>query len=225
MSAGIAHEFRIALAVVLGHARLVDRAAGTDAAVGNHAQAILREVRRLQEVVNHFLRFARQETPEFHPVDVAAMLAEIAGDFRADPRNAGIDLVVEEKAPRLVADEAILRQALVNLLRNAAEALPPGGTGERCVRLRAAVHGGGGQVRFEVQDNGPGIEPDRLPRLFAPFYTTKEGGTGLGLALVRKVAAMHDGQAEAENISGGGACVSITLPASPAATPSLDLVA
>jgi PAS domain S-box-containing protein len=225
MSAGIAHEFRNALAVVLGHARLVDRAAGTDGVVGNHAQAILREVRRLQEVVNDFLRFARQESPEFHPVEVAPMLAELAGDFRADPRNAGIVLVVEGEAPHLVADEANLRQALVNLLRNAAEALPPGGAGERRVVLRASVTGGGEQVRFEVEDNGPGIEPDRLPRLFAPFYTTKEGGTGLGLALVRKVAAMHDGQAEAGNIPGGGARVVIILPASPGAAPSLDLVA
>ncbi len=224
MSAGIAHEFRNALAVVLGHERLVDRAA-TDHAVGDHAQAILREVRRLQEVVNNFLRFARQESPVFQPVDVAAMLAELATDFRADPRNVGIDLVVEGEATHLVADEAILRQALVNLLRNAAEALPPGGAGERRVVLRASALAGGEQVRFEVEDTGPGIEPDRLPRLFAPFYTTKEGGTGLGLALVRKVAAMHDGQAEAENVPGGGARVAIILPARPGAAPSLDLVA
>ena len=225
MSAGIAHEFRNALAVILGYARLADRAAPPGAAVATHAQAIQREVRRLQEVVNDFLRFARQESPSCHPVDTAAMLAELAADFRADARHAGIVLVVEGDAPRLVADEALIRQALLNLLRNAAEAFVAGGAADRRVTLRAAAGRGGDMVRLEVEDNGPGIEPDRLPRLFTPFYTTKEGGTGLGLALVRKVAAMHDGQTEAESHPGRGTRIALILPATPGASPSLDLVA
>ncbi|HKQ98559.1 MAG TPA: ATP-binding protein, partial [Candidatus Polarisedimenticolia bacterium] len=231
MSAGVAHEFRNALAVILGHARLVDRSAGGDAAVGGHAQAILREVRRLQEVVNDFLRFARQESPALHPVDTRALCAELAGDFRADPRNAGIDLAVEGSFPPLLADEPLLRQALVNLLRNAAEAAGEAGVGDesgrtgRHVVLRCDRGASADQVRFEVEDDGPGIEPERLPRLFTPFYTTKEGGTGLGLALVRKIAAMHDGQAEASSRPGKGTVIALALPARPGASPSLDLVA
>lgn len=231
MSAGIAHEFRNSLAVIQGYARLAVHSAGRAEATAAHGEAIRREVGRLQAVVNDFLRFARHETPDLRPIDLRAVAADLAAAFGADPRHEGIALTIEGDMPPLVADEALLRQALHNLLVNAAESFEPrepGGAAPaaRAIVLRAAADPSrDGTVRLEVEDNGPGIPADRLPRIFAPFFTTKEGGTGLGLALVQKVAALHDGQVEAESVTGARTRIALILPSRPGTTPAVDLVA
>ena len=257
MSAGIAHEFRNSLAVIQGYARLAIHSAGKAAATTAHGAAIQREVGRLQAVVNDFLRFARHENPDLQGIDLGALAADLAAAFRADPRHAGITLAVEGDMPALVADEALLRQALYNLLRNAAEsfagpdeagdagdagdardagassgagAVTPAGAAApavgRMVILRAvASPGQQGMVRLEVEDNGAGIPEDRLPHIFTPFFTTKVGGTGLGLALVQKVAALHDGQVEAHSIPGQRTRIALVLPARPGTPSAIDLVA
>jgi len=245
LSAGIAHEFRNSLAVIQGYARLAIHAAGKAAATAAHGAAIQREVGRLQAVVNDFLRFARHETPYFQDVDLGALAADLAAAFRADPRHEGIAVAIEGDMPALVADEALLRQALHNLMRNAAESFA--GPGGACNAGDAGASGGAdaaapatarvvvlrafasaaqkGMVRLEVEDNGPGIPVDSLPHIFTPFYTTKEGGTGLGLALVRKVAALHDGQVEAESAPGNRTRIALLLPVRPGSPPAIDLVA
>jgi len=248
MSAGIAHEFRNSLAVIQGYARLAIHSAGKAAATAAHGAAIQREVGRLQAVVNDFLRFARHENPDLQEVDLGALADELAAAFRADPRHAGITLAIEGDMPALVADEALLRQALRNLLLNAAESFvvageagdavdaddtgASGGAGAaapvaaRVVVLRAlASPAQQGMVRLEVEDNGAGIPEDRLPHIFTPFFTTKEGGTGLGLALVQKVAALHDGQVEAQSIPGQRTRIALVLPVRPGAPSAIDLVA
>jgi signal transduction histidine kinase len=188
--------------------------------------------------VNDFLRFARHEVPDLQEVGLGALAADLAAAFRADPRHQGIALAIEGDMPALVADEALLRQALYNLMLNAAESFAgTAETGEssatgvapaaaRAVVLRAvASRAQKGMVRLEVEDNGPGIPADRLPHIFTPFFTTKEGGTGLGLALVQKVAALHDGQVEAESIPGRCTRIALVLPARPGPPAAIDLVA
>jgi signal transduction histidine kinase len=246
LSAGIAHEFRNALAVIQAHARLAEKTAAIKGAPSEHATAILREVGRIQSVVTDFLRYARPQTPDLHEIDLDALVREVAGGFRAETRRVTIALRLEGTFPRIYADENLLGQALMNLLRNAAEAIEvdgavasegraaggfvPGGA-ERDGASPAIVvrgvpePGERGGVRLEVEDNGPGIAPADLPHVFAPFFTTREEGTGLGLALVQKTAALHDGQAEVENLAGGGTRISLVLPYRPNAAPVADLVA
>jgi signal transduction histidine kinase len=227
LSAGIAHEFRNALAVIQGHARLAEKTAAIKGAPSEHATAILREVGRIQAVVTDFLRYARPQTPDLHEIDLEALVRDVAGGFRAETRRVAIALRLEGSFPRICADENLLGQALMNVLRNAAEAIEAAGAAASpAIVLRGVPERGErGGVRLEIEDNGPGIPPSDLPHIFAPFFTTRDQGTGLGLALVQKTAALHDGQAEAENLAAGGARISLVLPYRPNAAPAADLVA
>jgi signal transduction histidine kinase len=218
MSAGIAHEFRNSLATIQGYARLIGREGGGGGSAGEDAEAILREIAGMRKIVDDFLRFARPAALDLGEVDLRSLVQELVGDLRSDPAGTAAEVTVEGGFPRIVADETLLRQALQNLLRNAAEAVAPEsggppGTAHRIV-VRGAVAPDGG-VRIEVEDDGPGIPDDVLPRLFAPFFTTKEKGTGLGLALVQKAAVVHDGRVEVRRGARGGACFALILPARP----------
>ena len=119
-------------------------------------------------------------------------------------------------------DEALLRQALLNLARNGAEAAATAGKAPR-VTISGTIEELGGRKwqRICVADNGPGIPDDDLPKIFLPFYTTKSEGTGLGLAVVQKVALQHGGSIEARNRQGGGAEFLLWLPLRQDPSPSL----
>ena len=254
MSAGIAHEFRNALATIQGLARLITRqgsgAAGGAPSValaaggaptgsardatgvaGEHAEAILREVAAARRVVDDFMRYARPSDLDLQRLDLDAMVRELVRDFAPAAARDGIRVTIEGSFPPIVADETLLRQALLNLLRNAVEAFPAGAPGpagdvapgaaateagglRRHVVLRgAAVAERPAGVRLSVEDNGAGIAEADRARIFTPFFTTKDRGTGLGLALVQKAAVLHDGHVEVASGAGGeGTRVSLTLP-------------
>ncbi len=230
MSAGIAHEFRNSLAAIQGFARLIARTAGRGGAgreeAREHADAILREVESVEKVVRDFLRYARPAALDLADVDLERLVrGEVAG-FREECDARGLSVVVKGSFPSVRADEALLRQALNNLLRNAAEAIAgrngspdapresSNGGGRIEVRGMPDPHLSGG-ARIAIADNGPGIARDHLARLFRPFFTTKDRGTGLGLALVQKVAALHDGRIEVDSEPGRGAVFTLVLPARP----------
>jgi signal transduction histidine kinase len=223
MSAGIAHEFRNALAVIQGHARLGVRAVAAGSAA--HDEAILREVSRLQRVVGDFLRYAKPQTPDLRPLALEALVLDLAQEFRADPLHAGVALRLEGEFPQVTADDTLLRQAVGNLLRNAGEALRDAASRDPVVVLRGVLEKDRALLRLEVEDNGPGIPAEHLTHVFTPFFTTRDGGTGLGLPLVQKVAALHLGMVEAGTRPGGGARIVLTLPLRPDAAASIDLVA
>lgn len=243
LSAGIAHEFRNSLAAIQGYARLAARAA-TAGGAREHAESILREVGGIQKVVGDFLRYARPQTPDLQEIDLQVIARDLMADFQADRDHAGIELILEGSFPTIVADETLLRQAIQNLLRNAAEALGAagavegGGPAEGALRpdtreagaarivLRASLEAGErGRVRIEVEDNGPGIPAADLPHIFTPFFTTRPRGTGLGLALVQKTAVVHDGEVEAESVPGRSTRVALLLPRRPELAAAVDLVA
>jgi two-component system nitrogen regulation sensor histidine kinase NtrY len=114
---------------------------------------------------------------------------------------------VEPGLPPVLADRDQVLQVLLNLVRNALDAMPSGGT------LRLAARRAGAGVAFAVSDTGPGVPPADLPRVFEPYFTTKEGGTGLGLAIARRIAEEHGGSLEVESEPGRGATFTLTLPA------------
>lgn len=232
MSAGIAHEFRNALATIHGLARLIVKGngngGGTASAPREHAETILKEVNGIERVITDFLRYARPATLDLSDVDLGEVVENLARESVQEAAPAGVTVEVQGTFPRIVADEALIRQAIRNLLMNAIESFPgrlngaphPGaGTPERRVVVRGeARQGPEGGVRLVVEDNGSGIAPDDLPRIFTPFFTTKERGTGLGLALVQKTAVVHDGQVEVRSEPGQGASFTLVLPARPGAT-------
>jgi signal transduction histidine kinase len=214
MSAGIAHEFKNSLATLSAYAQLIQQEAGSGE-VAENATKILNEARSLTHVVTEFLRFARPMEVEGESVAMGALVervvAEVSSMFPAASFSSTGEWI------EVAGDEGLLRQALLNLIRNAAEA-PEGGDGARTTR-RVEVIGAVEELaerrmqRVAVCDNGPGIAPEDLPRIFLPFYTTKTSGTGLGLAVVQKIAVQHGGSAEARNRPEGGAEFILWLPA------------
>lgn len=219
MSAGIAHEFKNALATVSGYAQMIKG----EAPVGDireSAEKILDQTRSLTHVVTEFLRFARPLEISYETVPMQTLIERVAAELReAIPKCA---VACDGQFPDLPGDEALLRQALLNLTRNAAEAARAAGT-DPVVAITGTVEDLGGRKwqRICVADNGPGIAEADLPKIFLPFYTTKSEGTGLGLAVVQKVALQHGGSIEARNRAGGGAEFLLWLPLRQEPTPSL----
>jgi two-component system, NtrC family, nitrogen regulation sensor histidine kinase GlnL len=211
LSAGIAHEFKNALATISGYAQMIRRESQGETA--ENAQLIVDQTRALTHVVTEFLKFARpldlstEEVP-LHPV-VDRVINEIQ---EAIP---GVSISVAGDFESIAGDEGLLRQALLNLTRNAAEAVSGQPFGGR-VELHGAIeHGAGGELqRITIADNGPGIAADDLSRIFVPFYTTKTNGTGLGLAIVQKIIVQHGGSVEVRNQPQGGAEFIVYLPLS-----------
>jgi signal transduction histidine kinase len=232
MSAGIAHEFKNSLATLSAYAQLIQQEAGSGE-VAENASKILNEARSLTHVVTEFLRFARPMEVEGEAVAMGALVERVLGEVRDSfpcvSFSSGGEFI------EVAGDEGLLRQALHNLIRNAAETAPqapPGATADAKVGSgpagRVEVNGtveelGGRKMqRLAVCDDGPGIPPEDLPKIFLPFYTTKTSGTGLGLAVVQKIAVQHGGSAEAQNRPGGGAEFILWLPAVAAAAKAVD---
>lgn len=205
MSAGIAHEFRNATAAILGYARLAG-AAGDAEARARHLERLRSEAEHVARITGDFLLFARPERVRIGPVDLAVLAAEAADEARAT--NPGVTVEVTGEWRFLSADGALLQRALGNLVRNAVEAAGEGGR----VVLRGEASPDGA-ISVAVEDSGPGLAPEALSKLFVPFASTKPGGTGLGLSLVAKIAALH-GATVAAGSSGalGGASFRIAFP-------------
>src|SRR5205807_8689423 len=172
-------------------------------------EAIVREVDRLTAITEEYLRFARLPKPQMQRADLNDTVRDLLDFVRPELQAAGVslELSLSPELPRVHADVAQLRQLLLNLIRNAREAMPGGG------RLRVATRGGEGAVEIEVRDTGPGIDPARLQRIFDPFFTTKERGTGLGLAMAQEIAQEHGGQLTCESTAGAGTAFTLRLPA------------
>ncbi|MBP7678082.1 MAG: hypothetical protein KBB14_17385 [Thermoanaerobaculia bacterium] len=205
MSAGIAHEFRNATAAILGYARLAGAADDAEARA-RHLGRIRAEAEHVARVTGDFLLFARPERLQLAKVSLAPLVEEVLAEGRATCPGAAF--AAEGDFPEVEADAALLRRALVNLVRNAAEAAGDGGR----VAVRGEPSGDGGAV-LVVEDSGPGVAPEAAEKLFVPFASTKEGGTGLGLSLVAKIAALHGGSVAASRSAAlGGAAFRLVLP-------------
>ncbi len=218
MSAGIAHEFKNALATIAGHAQLIRSEAAPQSETGESAEKILAQTRSLANIVTEFLRFARPLEASASPVPVRPLVDSVMDECASQFPEAKFS-VAGHFVP-VVGDEPLLRQAIANLVRNAAEAaLAHSGPGpEHAAEITVAgdvvEHAGRVGLRLAVADNGPGVARDDLPRLFLPFFTTKPDGTGLGLALVQKIIVHHGGTITARNRPEGGAEFLVWLPGS-----------
>jgi signal transduction histidine kinase len=203
--AGIAHEVRNPLgAMDLFAGLLAEELAGQPQ--GAHVARIRSELASLSKVVEEFLDYARARPPVREPVDLGLLLAEVADLAQPLASQRSVSLGVEGEGS-VGADREQLRRALLNLLRNAVEAAPAAS------EVEVAVKVAGGEAVFEVRDRGAGLAPEARASLFRPFFTTKERGTGLGLALAKKVAEAHGGTLELADREGGGTVARLVVPA------------
>src|SRR5438270_206189 len=171
--------------------------------------AIVREVDRLTGITEEYLRFARLPKPQLQRADANDIVRELLEFVRPELDSAGVkvSLSLSPGLPRVLADVAQLRQLLLNLPRNAREAMSGGGS------LRVTTRATTATVAIEVRDSGPGIPAERLARIFDPFFTTKERGTGLGLAMAQEIAQEHGGQLVCDSVPGRGTAFTLRLPA------------
>ena len=210
LSAGIAHEFKNALATISGYAQMI-RAEELGGEASDYADHILEQTRNITHVVTEFLKYARPLEISNEPVPLQGVLERVISEI-AEAKPA-VQVRSEGAFGNVPGDEGLLRQALLNLVRNAAEACASTATGGQVLLTGELIRAeDGGSQRIRVLDNGPGIESDALSKLFRPFYTTKADGTGLGLAVVQKIIVQHGGNVEARNRPEGGAVFIVTLP-------------
>jgi PAS domain S-box-containing protein len=213
MSAGLAHEFKNALATLHGYAQLMQSLKLDDNGQAA-SDALLQEVRHLSEMVTAFLNFARPQPLDLAEVSLRELIEECALELRALYDERRVELLLEGDFADVRADERMLRQALLNLLRNAAEAIDEEST-ERRVWLRGSTRSdveGKVWAVMELRDTGSGIQPADMQRIFIPFFTTKSTGHGVGLSLTHRVITDHGGTLSAANSPEGGAFFTIRLP-------------
>lgn len=210
LSAGMAHEFKNALATISGYAQMISAEELTGEAA-DYANRILEQTRSITHVVTEFLKYARPLEIVNEPVLLEGVAERVVTEV--GEANARVRIACEGEFASVSGDEGLLRQALLNLVRNAAQAcgaMEAGGS--VVVKGDVARWPDGGLQHISVLDNGPGVPAESLAKLFRPFYTTKAGGTGLGLAVVQKIIVQHGGQVEVHNRPEGGAAFMITLP-------------
>jgi len=214
MAAHVTHEIRNPLSSIGLNIELLEEeleGAHVQAEARTLLRSITREVERLEHLSEEYLRVARLPSPRMEADDVAAAVEEIVAFARAEIERAGctVTLTIEDRLPPALFDESQLRQALLNLLRNAREAMPDGG--EIGVRVGAEAM----SVLIDVEDRGGGIPEDIRARVFDPFFSTKGEGTGLGLAITRQIVEAHGGTIACDPREGGGTRFRLALPIAP----------
>ena len=212
MSAGLAHEFKNAIATLQGYAQLLQNLELNDKAQVA-AGSLLNEVRNLAAMVTAFLNFARPQPLHLEDTDLHGLITDCAVELQPLFEELRVELVIQssESAEPLIvhADERMLRSALLNLARNACEAIPLE-KAERSVLVR--TNSDGQFASIEVRDTGTGIPTTQLQKIFIPFFTTKPKGHGVGLALTHRVITEHGGTLTAANAPEGGAVFTIKIP-------------
>ena len=220
IAAQITHEIRNPLSSIsLNAEELGERLREPGSAVQARAlcDAIVREVDRLAAVTEEYLRFARLPKPQFARADLTDAVRDLLDFLRPELVAAGVEVALQlgPDVPAVIADVGQLRQLLLNLVRNAREAMPGGGS-----LFVSTWRTEEGLAAVEIRDRGPGMPPERLQRIFDPFFTTKERGTGLGLALAQEIAQEHGGQLTCASAVGTGTTFTLRLP--PVASAALE---
>jgi two-component system sensor histidine kinase PilS (NtrC family) len=215
LSARIAHELRNGLNPISGSVECLQRELKVEGENAVLMELVVRECVRLNRFVSDLLNYSRERDLAPEPLPLERHLAEVCETMRRDPR-CGSGVTIELERPRAAerdsatlvsADRDQIRQVWLNLAVNALEAMK--GTGTLMVRWRA---GDEDQWVVEFVDSGPGIAAEELPRVGEPFYTTKQGGTGLGVAIAQRIVERHGGTLSFESLPGRGTIARVALP-------------
>ncbi|MBL0387029.1 PAS domain S-box protein [Tumebacillus sp. ITR2] len=206
LAAGVAHEIRNPLTSIKGFAQLMKNRLHD---YNHYIEIMLSELDRIEFIMNEFLVLAKPQAVKFVKTDVHELLSDILALLETQAIINNVQIVTEfaENLPTITCETNRLKQVFINVMKNAIEAMPDGGT------LRITTEQGGNElVRIRVMDDGCGIHPDRIPKLGEPFYTTKERGTGLGLMVSYKIIKDHQGDIRFKSLLGEGTSVEVELP-------------
>jgi two-component system, sporulation sensor kinase E len=213
LAAGVAHEIKNPLGSISIHIQLIRKALqGKDKVpipfLERHLGVVDEEIERLNKIVVDFLFAVRPMDVQLRDGDPGKLVTDIADFIRPEAEKAGVlvELVVAEDLPFVALDERLMKQALLNLVKNALAAMPGGG------KLRLAAEVAEDEVKLTVEDSGVGISEEDMPKIFEPYFTTKENGTGLGLTITFKIVREHDGEITVSSRPGQGSCFTINLP-------------
>ena len=208
VAAGLAHEIRHPLASIRGALEIIDERSRPDSPEAEFSRLAMGEVQRLDNLVWEFLRYARPHEPDLRPTSLHDVVERVVALLRIEAERAGVMLDVDRPAPMPDAwiDALQIEQVLLNVVLNAVQASPPGS----CVRVRERLDQP--DVLIDVIDEGPGIPVEHLGQVFSPFFTTREKGTGLGLAVAHRIVMAHNGHIDFTQASQRGTCVRIRLP-------------
>lgn len=214
MAAHVTHEIRNPLSSISLNIELLEETLA-EAGITGESKALLgaitREVQRLEHLSEEYLRVARLPQPRMESEDLAATVREIVDFAKPEMDRAGLEVAlhIDRDVPPTLFDEGQIRQAVLNVLRNAREAMPSGG------RIDVYVRADGMSVVIGVDDRGSGIPEEVRSRIFDPFFSTKGEGTGLGLAITRQIVEAHGGSITVEPREGGGTSFRLHLPIAP----------
>jgi len=211
MAGGVAHEVRNPLSSIKGLALLLKNKFPAGSREQDTADLLIQETERMNRTITEMLSFTRPSALHLGRVDLGRLLTRSLDLIRAEAAENGIATVLEAQPdlPSVLGDVDRLQQVVMNVLLNAIQAMEQGG--KLTVALSARAEGR--TVELRISDTGQGIEADLLPQVFYPYFTTKQGGTGIGLAISQKIIADHGGSIEMESELGQGATVIIQLPA------------
>lgn len=214
LSAGIAHEIRNPLTSIKIFIQSLEKEIDLDENQKEDFRIIMKEIDRINENITRFLNFARPEEPLFQKIRVGELIKDTVNLLAVKLKNGGIrlDISLPEECPPVEGDPKQLAQVVLNLLLNAVEAMPQGGT----LTIRTTVKVNPDDLKeflqLIIKDTGQGISEKDRPYLFDPFFTTKAGGTGLGLSIVYSIIQKHNGRIEVESDLGKGSSFILSLP-------------
>ncbi len=215
LASGLVHELRNPLNAIRANLQLMEEdMEREEEGEGPHTRRVRRllgEVGRLDKILSDFLTFVRGADLKFTRVDLASLLQEVVTFItpQADAQGVAVLPYLQENIMAEVDGEAV-RQAIMNLAINGLQAME--GSGTLMLRLSSGEWNGGPAAVVDIIDTGKGIPPDRIQRIFEHFYTTREGGTGIGLSVVSRIVTAHDGDIKCESEPGRGTQFRIRLP-------------
>jgi signal transduction histidine kinase len=210
MVATIAHEIRNPLGIIRSSAEVMVKKSNPDPQrMKKLSEIIVEEATRLSAILTDFLDFARPRSPQPRSLDVREVISKVRNNLEQESRARGIgwrEETVNGAQPMITGDADLLYQAFFNVAINAFDAMKGGGT------LTITISPDDSRVRIEFADDGPGIKEEDLPKIFTPFFTTHEMGTGLGLSVVHNIITAHGGEVSARSKYGQGAVFTVVLP-------------
>jgi two-component system, NtrC family, sensor histidine kinase PilS len=217
LAAGMAHEIRNPLASLSGSITMLSEELRLEGTGRELMDVVMSEISRLDSLITDFLGFASPREPLARRTDLGALARETAALLRqSNQASWRIEVSEQGELPAMAeVDPQLVRQVFWNLSRNAIEAMPAGGL------LEIGVTAAAGTVTVAFADRGCGIPPAAMPKIFTPFFSTKERGTGLGLAIVFKIVEAHGGRLDVESAPGRGTTVRVSLPVRQPAAPAL----
>jgi signal transduction histidine kinase len=212
LTASIAHEIRNPITA----AQSLVQQMGEDPRAGEnieYAKVALEELDRVEKSVSHLLKFAREEEVRMSDMTMSDVIEAALETFQDRIATLGVEIRKElDVRGAMRGDPEKLRRVIINLFGNALDALEQAGTAEPRVEIQAGENLAGTEVWVRIRDNGPGMDPTKVDRIFKPFYTSKANGTGLGLAITKKLVDAHGGSIEAVSQPGQGAEFVLTFP-------------